>query len=57
MDPKSGPGFRERLKARREQRRTRRIERAMPRQAASDHPPGRGGIKASRGGAGGGGTG
>ena len=57
MDPKSGPGFRERLKARREQRRTRRIERAMPRQAPSDHPPGRGGIKASRGGAGGGGTG
>ena len=57
MNRKSGQGFKERLKGRREQRRTRSIERAMPRHAPIDYSPrGRGGIKASRGGAGGGGT-
>ena len=57
MELKSGRGFKERFRARREERRRRRIELAAPRHAPIDYGPEQGGIKASRGGAGGGGTG
>lgn len=57
MKLKSGREYRERFRARREARRRRRIELAAPRHAPIDYGPEQGGLKASRGGAGGGGTG
>jgi hypothetical protein len=57
MKSKAGRNFKERFVARREARRTRRIELATKRHGPMDYGPERGGMKESRGGAGGGGTG
>ena len=57
MKAKTGQALRELVRARRDQRQRRRIELAAPRHAPIDYGPERGGIKASRSGAGGGGTG
>ena len=57
MKRTSGQGFKERFRARREERKRRRIEAELPRHAPIDYGREQGGLKDSYGGAGGGGTG